>query len=182
MVTVDRHIPKMPGLLQNDEHSSGIFSHGELHPTMCSSFSTRLFFRGAQARSALYFKNGIEEMAGRTLRCVALTFRTYELEKFCLFMFIFTFILTLVKYIHRICLVRMITSDNVQTARAIALECGILTSDADASEPNLGMGICFVFLQNMKPHENWKQLVMQDMYLNLFFGDEVFKYFRSYDS
>ncbi|CAF1808863.1 unnamed protein product [Brassica oleracea var. botrytis] len=52
MVTVDRHIPKMPGLLQNDEHSSGIFSHGELHPTMCSSFSTRLFFRGAQARSA----------------------------------------------------------------------------------------------------------------------------------
>ncbi|WZZ28483.1 hypothetical protein YC2023_011884 [Brassica napus] len=90
-------------------------------------------------------------------------------------------------------LVRMVTGDNVQTARAIALECGILTSDADASEPNLGMGTCIRL--NMKPHQNWKQLfsikrrssrsflrVMQDMYMNLFFGDEVFKYFRSYDS
>ncbi|WZZ69719.1 hypothetical protein YC2023_081089 [Brassica napus] len=91
------------------------------------SFASLIPYFG-NSSSALYFKNGIEEMAGRTLRCVALTFRTYELEK-----------------------VRMITSDNVQTARAIALECGILTSDADASEPNLGMG-------NMKPHENWKQL------------------------
>ena len=36
----------------------------------------------------------------------------------------------------------MVTGDNVQTARAIALECGILTSDADASAPNLGMGAC----------------------------------------
>ncbi|KAG2248572.1 hypothetical protein Bca4012_088136 [Brassica carinata] len=52
--------------------------------------------------------------------------------------------------------VRMVTGDNVQTARAIALECGILTSDADASEPNLGMGACIRL--NMKPHENWKQL------------------------
>ncbi|KAJ4893884.1 t-SNARE protein [Raphanus sativus] len=46
--------------------------------------------------------------------------------------------------------------------------------------------------ENMKPHENWKQLfstqkcrtrssvrVMQDLYLNLFFGDEVLKSFRS---
>ena len=38
--------------------------------------------------------------------------------------------------------VRMVTGDNAQTARAIALECGILTSDADASEPNLGMDTC----------------------------------------
>ncbi|KAG5407835.1 hypothetical protein IGI04_013954 [Brassica rapa subsp. trilocularis] len=81
-------------------------------------------------------------------------------------------------------------SEPMSLKRAIALECGILTSDADASEPNLGMGACIRL--NMKPHENWKQLfsikrsssrsflrVMQDMYLNLFFGDEVFKYFRS---
>ncbi|KAH0936254.1 LOW QUALITY PROTEIN: hypothetical protein HID58_013371, partial [Brassica napus] len=67
-------------------------------------------------------------------------------------------------------------SEPMSLKRAIALECGILTSDADASEPNLGMGACIRL--NMKPHENWKQLVMQDMYLNLFFGDEVFKYFR----
>ncbi|CAN6819437.1 unnamed protein product [Brassica oleracea] len=62
-----------------------------------------------------------------------MAFRTYELEK-----------------------VRMVTGENVQTARAIALECRILTSDADASEPNLGMGACIRL--NMKPHENWKQL------------------------
>lgn len=30
---------------------------------------------------ALYFRNGIEEMAGRTLRCVALAFRNFEAEK-----------------------------------------------------------------------------------------------------
>lgn len=39
--------------------------------------------------------------------------------------------------------VRMVTGDNVQTARAIALECGILTSDADALEPNLIEGKSF---------------------------------------
>ncbi|KAF3674452.1 Calcium-transporting ATPase 9, plasma membrane-type [Capsicum annuum] len=33
--------------------------------------------------------------------------------------------------------VRMVTGDNLQTAKAIALECGILRSDADAAEPNL---------------------------------------------
>ncbi|KAF2540373.1 hypothetical protein F2Q68_00030169 [Brassica cretica] len=49
------------------------------------------------------------------------------------------------------CQGRMVTGDNVQTARAIALECGILTSDADASAPNLGMGACIRL--NMKPHE-----------------------------
>lgn len=31
----------------------------------------------------------------------------------------------------------MVTGDNLQTARAIALECGILGSNADATEPNL---------------------------------------------
>ncbi|KAF3602058.1 hypothetical protein F2Q69_00034055 [Brassica cretica] len=105
----------------------GLYSFASLIP----SSNITLYF--GNSSSAQYFKNGMEEMAGRTLRCVALTFRTYELEK-----------------------VRMITSDSVQTARAIALECGILTSDADASEPNLGMGVCIRL--NMKPHENWKQL------------------------
>ncbi|CAN7086171.1 unnamed protein product [Brassica oleracea var. botrytis] len=76
--------------------------------------------------------------------------------------------------------VRMVTGDNVQTARAIALECGILTSDADASEPNLGMGACIRLVCRFFDFLTLE--IMQDMYLNLFFGDEVFKYFRSYDS
>lgn len=33
--------------------------------------------------------------------------------------------------------VRMVTGDNLQTAKAIALECGILTSEAEAVEPNI---------------------------------------------
>nr|GMC67143.1 calcium-transporting ATPase 8, plasma membrane-type-like [Ipomoea batatas] len=39
--------------------------------------------------------------------------------------------------------VRMVTGDNIQTAKAIALECGILQSDADATEPNLIEGKTF---------------------------------------
>ncbi|KAG6389298.1 hypothetical protein SASPL_150765 [Salvia splendens] len=39
--------------------------------------------------------------------------------------------------------VRMVTGDNLQTARAIALECGILGSNADATEPNLIEGKTF---------------------------------------
>lgn len=39
--------------------------------------------------------------------------------------------------------VRMVTGDNLQTAKAIALECGILGSNADATEPNLIEGKSF---------------------------------------
>lgn len=37
----------------------------------------------------------------------------------------------------------MVTGDNLQTARAIALECGILKSNSDATEPNLIEGKSF---------------------------------------
>lgn len=37
----------------------------------------------------------------------------------------------------------MVTGDSIQTAKAIALECGILQSDADATEPNLIEGKTF---------------------------------------
>lgn len=39
--------------------------------------------------------------------------------------------------------VRMVTGDNLQTAKAIALECGILQSDADATLPNIIEGKTF---------------------------------------
>ncbi|KAG9141391.1 hypothetical protein Leryth_001836 [Lithospermum erythrorhizon] len=39
--------------------------------------------------------------------------------------------------------VRMVTGDNLQTARAIALECGILTSEKDANEDNIIEGKVF---------------------------------------
>lgn len=37
----------------------------------------------------------------------------------------------------------MVTGDNLQTAKAIALECGILGSDEEATEPNLIEGKTF---------------------------------------
>lgn len=37
----------------------------------------------------------------------------------------------------------MVTGDNLQTAKAIALECGILDSESDAREPYLIEGIAF---------------------------------------
>lgn len=37
----------------------------------------------------------------------------------------------------------MVTGDNVQTAKAIALECGILDPSADTSEPNVIEGSVF---------------------------------------
>ncbi|KAJ0764554.1 putative P-type Ca(2+) transporter [Helianthus annuus] len=39
--------------------------------------------------------------------------------------------------------VRMVTGDNLQTAKAIALECGILGSNADTTAPNVIEGKSF---------------------------------------
>ncbi|VFQ77400.1 unnamed protein product [Cuscuta campestris] len=47
------------------------------------------------------------------------------------------------KYILLPCKVRMVTGDSIQTAKAIALECGILESNSDASEPNVIEGKVF---------------------------------------
>lgn len=47
----------------------------------------------------------------------------------------------------------MVTGDNLQTAKAIALECGILASDADANEPNLIEGKTFRALSESQRQE-----------------------------
>lgn len=47
----------------------------------------------------------------------------------------------------------MLTGDNIQTARAIALECGILTSEADATEPNIIEGKSFRALSDTQREE-----------------------------
>ncbi|CAA0396960.1 Calcium-transporting ATPase 10, plasma membrane-type [Arabidopsis thaliana] len=112
-------------------------------------------------------KDAIDDMAARSLRCVAIAFRTFEADK------IPTdeeqlsrwelpeddLILLAIVGIKDPCRpgvknsvllcqqagvkVRMVTGDNIQTAKAIALECGILASDSDASEPNLIEGKVF---------------------------------------
>lgn len=47
----------------------------------------------------------------------------------------------------------MVTGDNLQTAKAIALECGILGSDSDATEPNLIEGKSFRALSEFRRQE-----------------------------
>ncbi|MCD7471685.1 Calcium-transporting ATPase 10, plasma membrane-type [Datura stramonium] len=107
-----------------------------------------------------YFKEAIENMAASTLRCVAIAYRPYEMEKVPTEEEIDHWeipegdlvLLAIVgikdpcrpgvRDAVQLCIdagvkVRMVTGDNLQTARAIALECGILKSDADATEPNL---------------------------------------------
>ncbi|KAH0901267.1 hypothetical protein HID58_040770 [Brassica napus] len=112
-------------------------------------------------------KNDINDMAARSLRCVAIAFRTLEADKIPtdeeqLSKWVLPdddlVLLAIVgikdpcrpgvKNSVRLCQqagvkVRMVTGDNIQTAKAIALECGILASDSDASEPNLIEGKVF---------------------------------------
>ncbi|KAL7600509.1 hypothetical protein Lser_V15G23628 [Lactuca serriola] len=114
-----------------------------------------------------YFKKSIETMAAGSLRCVAIAYRQYNGENFPtdeeeLEMWempeddlVLLAIVGLkdpcrpnVKDAVQLCVkagvkVRMVTGDNLQTARAIALECGILESNADAKEPNLIEGKTF---------------------------------------
>nr|GMC64894.1 calcium-transporting ATPase 10, plasma membrane-type-like isoform X1 [Ipomoea batatas] len=106
---------------------------------------------------AISFKKAIEDMATESLRCVAVAYVSYDMDKIpkseeelsrwelpeiqdpCR---------PGVRDAVQLCIksgvkVRMVTGDNIQTAKAIALECGILQSDADATEPNLIEGKTF---------------------------------------
>ncbi|XP_068637422.1 calcium-transporting ATPase 5, plasma membrane-type-like [Aristolochia californica] len=113
------------------------------------------------------FQKAIEDMAADSLRCIAFAFRSDDLEivpkdedessqwKMPEDNLIFIGIVGLkdpcrpgVKVAVQLCTsagvkVRMVTGDNVQTAKAIALECGILASEADAREPILIEGKAF---------------------------------------
>lgn len=113
-----------------------------------------------------FFKKAIEDMASRSLRCVAIAYRPYEgivptdEEELSHWLLPEDDLILLaivgikdpcrphVKDAVQLCQiagvkVRMVTGDNIQTARAIALECGILTSEAGATEPNIIEGKSF---------------------------------------
>ncbi|XP_051150223.1 calcium-transporting ATPase 10, plasma membrane-type [Andrographis paniculata] len=115
----------------------------------------------------LYFKKAIEDMAAGSLRCVAIAYRMCEVEKLPttdeelenwqlpegdLILLAIVGIKDPcrpnVRDAVQLCInagvkVRMVTGDNLQTAKAIALECGILRSMDDATEPNLIEGKSF---------------------------------------
>ncbi|KAL9377225.1 hypothetical protein Peur_031345 [Populus x canadensis] len=115
----------------------------------------------------LFFKKAIEDMACSSLRCVSIAYRTYDMDKVPadeqqLTQWVIPqddlVLLAIigikdpcrpgVRDAVRLCQnagvkVRMVTGDNPQTAKAIALECGILSSEEDAVEPNVIEGRVF---------------------------------------
>ncbi|KAH7659709.1 P-type ATPase protein [Dioscorea alata] len=111
-------------------------------------------------------KKVIEDMAAKSLRCIAFAYGSYGLEivpneeerdtwKLPENNLVLLAIVGIkdpcrprVKDAVQLCTsagvkVRMVTGDNLQTAKAIALECGILDSEASATEPKLIDGRAF---------------------------------------
>ncbi|KAL9157280.1 hypothetical protein ABFS82_09G132900 [Erythranthe guttata] len=112
-------------------------------------------------------KDAINDMASKSLRCVAIAYRTCEIdtvptdeEQLSQWTLPDEDLVLLaivgikdpcrpgVQDAVKLCQhagvkVRMVTGDNIQTAKAIALECGILAPDADTSEPYVIEGKTF---------------------------------------
>ncbi|XP_068332227.1 calcium-transporting ATPase 10, plasma membrane-type-like isoform X1 [Pyrus communis] len=127
------------------------------------------------------FRKSIEDMAARSLRCVAIAYRPHELEDVPTDGQLSEWALpdddlVLLAIVGikdpcrpgvgdavRLCQkagvkVRMVTGDNVQTAKAIAMECGILAPDSDATEPTLIEGKVFRELSD-KQREDYAEKI-----------------------
>lgn len=65
--------------------------------------------------------------------------------------------------------VRMVTGDNLQTAKAIALECGILASIEDAVEPNIIEGKKFRELSEKEREDIAKKITVCFFLCDFFF-------------
>ncbi|KAJ6857613.1 hypothetical protein NC651_039131 [Populus alba x Populus x berolinensis] len=124
-----------------------------------------------------FFKKAIEDMACSSLRCVSIAYRTYDMDKVPadeqqLTQWVIPqddlILLAIigikdpcrpgVRDAVRLCQnagvkVRMVTGDNPQTAKAIALECGILNSEEDAVEPNVIEGRVFREYEGLEREE-----------------------------
>ncbi|XP_035539232.1 calcium-transporting ATPase 9, plasma membrane-type-like isoform X1 [Juglans regia] len=131
-----------------------------------------------------FFNAAIDNMAASSLRCVAIAYRSYELDKVptdeeCLAKWVLPedglVLLAIVgikdpcrsgvKDAVKVCTdagikVRMVTGDNLQTAKAIALECGILASSEEATEPNIIEGRKFRELSEKEREELAKKIAV----------------------
>ncbi|KAI3442550.1 Calcium-transporting ATPase, partial [Psidium guajava] len=131
-----------------------------------------------------FFKFAIDDMAARSLRCVAIAYRPFDsekvpsddegLDKWVLPDDDLVLLAVVgikdpcrpsVKDAVRICTeagvkVRMVTGDNIQTAKAIALECGILSSNEDATEPNIIEGRVFRALSEKEREQIAKRITV----------------------
>ncbi|KMS97215.1 hypothetical protein BVRB_7g177670 [Beta vulgaris subsp. vulgaris] len=132
-----------------------------------------------------YFKGVIDDMAAKSLRCVAFAYRPYdrnavpntneeELAQWTLpedDLILVTIVGIKdpcrpgVDEAVRLCTaagvkVRMVTGDNIQTAKAIAAECGILPPDSDATEPVVIEGKAFRALSEQEREEVAKKITV----------------------
>lgn len=129
-----------------------------------------------------FFKAAIDEMAANSLRCVALAYRLCEKEKIPtneerssgwvlpeddLILLAIVGIKDPcrrgVEEAVKLCMdagvkVRMVTGDNIQTAKAIALECGILASAEDATELTVIEGRVFRALSEKEKEQRAKEI------------------------
>ncbi|GLT63018.1 hypothetical protein SLA2020_356130 [Shorea laevis] len=131
-----------------------------------------------------FFKGAIDDMAACSLRCVAIAYRLYEKEKvpsdeeslnhwvlpednlvLLAIVGIKDPCRSGVKEAVKICMdagvkVRMVTGDNLQTAKAIALECGILCSEEDAIDPIIIEGRVFRALSENEREQVAKKITV----------------------
>ncbi|XWS16623.1 hypothetical protein CRYUN_Cryun34aG0105800 [Craigia yunnanensis] len=131
-----------------------------------------------------FFKAAIDEMAANSLRCVALAYRLCEKGKIPTDEESFSgwvlpednlVLLAIVgikdpcrpgiKDAVKLCMdagvkVRMVTGDNIQTAKAIALECGILSCAEDATEPTIIEGRVFRALSEKEREQVAKKITV----------------------
>ncbi|KAK8525095.1 hypothetical protein V6N13_016080 [Hibiscus sabdariffa] len=131
-----------------------------------------------------FFEASIDKMAASSLRCVALAYRLCEQDKVpsdeesCNDWVLPEDNLVLlaivgikdpcrlgVKDAVKICMdagvkVRMVTGDNIQTAKAIALECGILSSAQDVTEPTIIEGRVFRALPEKEREQIAKKITV----------------------
>lgn len=129
-----------------------------------------------------FLKDAINNMAEKSLRCVAVAYRTFEadmvpteqeqLSQWTLPEDDLVLLAIVgikdpcrpgVREAVELCThagvkVRMVTGDNIQTAKAIAQECGILSSNADTSEPYVIEGKRFRELSEKDREEVAKQI------------------------
>ncbi|XP_047179921.1 calcium-transporting ATPase 9, plasma membrane-type isoform X4 [Vigna umbellata] len=131
-----------------------------------------------------FFRQSIDDMAARSLRCVAIAYRSYELDKVPSseqdldqwslpeHELVLLAIVGIkdpcrpgVKDAVKLCSdagvkVRMVTGDNLQTAKAIALECGILASSEEAVEPTIIEGKKFRELSEKEREDCAKKITV----------------------
>ncbi|GFY97327.1 autoinhibited Ca(2+)-ATPase 9 [Actinidia rufa] len=131
-----------------------------------------------------FFKKAIDDMAERSLRCVAFAYRSCEvdevpsdeeqLEQWNLPEDDLVLLAIVgikdpcrpgVKDAVKLCTdagvkVRMVTGDNLQTAKAIAMECGILAPGTDVSEPTIIEGKTFRQLSEKEREQVAKKILV----------------------